>query len=296
MDQFEERTLVAMRRCRTRRAADQYALVLSAMGMASSIIEEGGYATLYVASEDAVRAQNELTAHDHENWRMPEKKARPVTAFPRFEVAMVYWAVLLFFFAVARNHSLAIDWVQEGAAHAGTLLAGEWWRTVTALFLHVSSTHLFGNLVFGTVFLLLLTQVLGAGAAGLAMVTAGAGGNLINALVHASTHSSIGASTAIFAGLGLLVALRQLDSRHAALSRLRQWTPVAAGLGLLAFLGFSGERTDFGAHVFGFVCGVALGYGLKRLDRDRLADLGLQWKCFAITVALITFAWIAAIA
>ena len=57
-----------------------------------------------------------------------------------------------------------------GAAQAGLMLAGEWWRAVTALTLHVSSTHLLGNLVFGTVFFFLLAQMTGSGLAWLTML------------------------------------------------------------------------------------------------------------------------------
>ena len=117
--------------------------------------------TVYVAHEDARRAKDELAAYDSENQAPPVNSERVLPALPRMEVAMVYWAVLLFFFAAARRDLFLLDWVGEGAAQAGVMLNGEWWRAVTALYLHVDAAHLFGNLVFGTVFLLLLAQVTG---------------------------------------------------------------------------------------------------------------------------------------
>ena len=40
----------------------------------------------------------------------------------------------------------------------------------------------------------------------------------------------------------------------------RSWLlPLAAALGLLALLGASGENTDIGAHLFGFLAGIGLG-------------------------------------
>jgi membrane associated rhomboid family serine protease len=207
---------------------------------------------------------------------------------------MVYWTVLLFFFAAARRDAFSFDWIGAGAAQTGLMLQGEWWRAVTALCLHESGAHLLGNLVFGTVFLMLLSQVTGAGVAALAMITAGAAGNVLSALVRSPEHTSIGASTAIFAGIGLLAAVRQVRRRDDALSALRNWVPVAGGLALLAFLGLSGENTDILAHVLGFGSGIAMGWVLARWDRDWSVDQGLQWTCAAIAGAVVASAWIIA--
>jgi len=262
------------------------------MGVRSSIAPEGKFTVLYVAHEDAARAQDELKAYDSENSERPPVRERLRPALPRMETAMVYWTILLFFFAAARHDAFSFDWVGKGAAQAGLMLNGEWWRAVTALCLHVSAAHLLGNLVFGTVFLLLLAQVTGAGVAGLSMIVAGTIGNVLSALVHSPTHTSIGASTAIFAALGVLAALRQGRRPDRAIFSMRNWMPVAGGLALLAFLGLSGENTDILAHVLGFGSGVATGWVLARWDRDWAGDRGLQWKCAGAAGAIVAIAWV----
>jgi len=295
VERSEHGNLVALRQCAKRRHAEQYALVLSAMGMSSSIAPEGKVITLYVAHEDAARANDELTAYDSENRKHLPRWDRRHPAFPRIEVAMIYWAVLLFFFAAARHEAFSIDWVDEGAAQAGLMLKGEWWRAVTALCLHVSAEHLLANLVFGTIFLLLLAQVTGAGVAWLSMIVAGAAGNAINALVHSPTHTSIGASTAIFAGVGLLAAFQQMQRAERAISSLRSWVPLAGGATLLVFLGLSGEQTDILAHILGFGSGIAAGWVLAKLDRDWSVERGLQWTCAGTAGAIVATSWLAAI-
>jgi rhomboid protease GluP len=294
VDRDAQGDLVAVRRCAGRRQAEQYALVLTAMGMQSSIAPEGKFMALYVAQEDAARANDELAAYDRENTGGLPEKEWLFPGLPRIEVAMIYWVVLLFFFAAARNHAFSFDWLGEGAVQSGLMLKGEWWRAVTALCLHASGAHLLANLVFGTVFLMLLSQVSGAGVAALATITAGAAGNVLSALVQSPEHTSIGASTSIFASLGLLAALRQVRRRDHALSALRNWTPVAGGFALLTFLGFSGENTDVLAHVLGFGSGLAAGWLLARWDRDWTIDRGLQWKCAAAAGAVVVLAWVAA--
>ena len=85
---------------------------------------------------------------------------------------------------------------------------------------------------------------------------------MMNAWGHRDAeHLSIGASTAVFAALGLLVAaqctLRTLAVRHV---RMREFLlPVGAGLGLLAYLGVGDQQTDYTAHFFGLVAGVPFG-------------------------------------
>lgn len=295
MDPSENSNLVALRQCAKRQQAEQYALVLSAMGMSSSIAAEGNVTTLYVAHEDAARADDELTAYDSENRKRLPWRGRERTAFPRIEVAMIYWAVLLFFFAAARREAFSLNWVGDGAAQAGLMLQGEWWRAVTALCLHVDAEHLLANLVFGTVFLLLVAQVTGVGVAWLSMIVSGAAGNAINALVQSQTHTSIGASTAIFAGVGVLAAFRHVRRGEQAICSLRSWVPLAGGATLLVFLGLSGERTDILAHVLGFVSGIATGWVLAKSDRDWSFDRSLQWTCAGAAGAIVAAAWLAAI-
>lgn len=294
MDQGEQDDLVALLRRARRSDAEQYALVLTAMGIRSLIAPDGKFTALYVAHEDAARANAELAAYDSENRQPPPERVWVRPPLPRIEVAMVYWTVLLFFFAAARRDAFSFDWISAGAAQTGLMLKGEWWRAVTALCLHESGAHLLGNLVFGTVFLMLLSQVTGAGVAALAMLAAGTAGNVLSAFVRSAEHTSIGASTAIFAGIGLLAALRQMRRQDHALTTLRSWVPVAGGLALLAFLGFSGENTDVLAHVLGFGSGIAAGLLLSRWDRDWTLDRGLQWTCAGIAGTIVVSAWAAA--
>jgi rhomboid protease GluP len=294
LNREEQGDLAEIRRFSDSRQVEQYALVLTAMGIQSLIAPEGKFTVLYVALEDAVKANDELAAYDSENRERPSERDWLRPALPRFEVAMAYWTVLLFFFAAGRHEAFSFDWVGEGAVQSGLMLKGEWWRAVTALCLHTNGAHLLGNLVFGTIFLVLLSQVTGAGVAALAMITAGAAGNVLSALVRSSEYTSIGASTAIFASIGLLAALQQAKRGNFAISVFRNWTPVAGGLALLTFLGLSGENTDILAHVLGFGSGIAAGLLLARWTHDWTVDQGLQWKCTGIAAAVMVFAWVAA--
>ena len=288
---------VPVRQCTRRRQAQHYGLVLSAAGIDSKIDREGRFLTLYVLPHDTARAEFELAAFDSEERKRQHRTISPMLPVPRIEGALIYWAVMLFFFAAARNNAFSIDWLNQGAAQAGLMLAGEWWRAFTALTLHVATSHLLGNLVFGTVFLILLSQVTGAGIAWLSMVIAGAAGNAINALLQLPIHTSIGASTGIFAGLGLLAVMQQIRRPSYGFFTLRNGAPLAGGVALLAFLGFSGENTDILAHILGFACGIAGGWLLAKWQGQRQwsTNRNLQTLSGLSAAAIMAAAWLAAI-
>jgi rhomboid protease GluP len=290
----EQGEAVVVRRCAERGQAALYALVLSAKGMESVIVQGTDGFSLLVPRDVAGQANEELTAYDLENQGERTQKKRGGRAPPNIEILLAYWAVLLFFFSAARHDALSVPWLEIGAAQVGLIRAGELWRTVTALFLHIDGTHLLSSLAFGTVFLLLLSQALGPGMTALAVVAAGAAGNMLNALVRPTLHTSIGASTAIFAAVGLLAALRQ-NWRSGLSSSPRDWIPLAAGVMLLALLGFSEGQIDILSHVFGFASGVCLGALLARLDRrwpeNRLAQQVSAWAAGGI----VALAWLCAI-
>ena len=287
--------LVEVSRSRSRAAAEQQALVLAAVGISSRLVMTEGAAALYVAPLEATRARRELSLWAREN-APPARPPRPVVAaLYRIDGALAYAAGLLFFFAVARRHAFGVDWVMAGAAQAGLIQDGAWWRTITALCLHLDLDHLLSNLAFGAVAGVLVAQLAGTGLGWLLILLAGALGNGLNAALHGPMHTSIGASTAVFAALGILSghawSMRAVRWRGG----LRRWAPIGAGIMLLAFLGFGGERTDVGAHVSGFAIGAATGFALGRTGHRLPHGPDAQQVYGATTCGLVLLAWLLAL-
>ncbi len=288
-----ETELVEVSRTRSRTEAEQQALVLAAMGINSRLVRADGVTALYVSPPEAARARHELSLYLREN--APRRRPPALAALRWLEGALAYAAVLLFFFAAARRHALSIDWVAIGAAQAGPIRDGAWWRTITALCLHLDFDHLMSNLAFGAVAGVLVAQLLGTGLGWLAILLAGALGNGLNAVFHSAGHSAIGASTAVFGALGIL-------SGHAWTARavpwrggIRRWAPIGAGIMLLAFMGFGGERTDVGAHVAGFAIGAAAGLLLGRAGSRVPQGARAQWLYGVAACGLLALAWLMAL-
>jgi rhomboid protease GluP len=288
--------LVEVGRYRTLREAEQRALVLTAVGIACRIEPGPDAVGLLVLPAEAERAIFELGAYERENAPERRRPAWRPAGVRGVEAALVYAAVLLFVFAADNKGAFSVDWAGLGAAQSGLIAAGEWWRTLTALTLHSGSVHLIGNLAFGAVFGVLAAHSLGTGVAWLAIVAAGGLGNGLNAVFEPATHSSIGASTAIFGALGILSAYTQGSRAALWQSRVRRWSPVAAGIMMLAFFGIGGERTDVWAHVAGLGVGAAVGFALARVDPDVLQRPLVQGLSGAGAGALVALAWALALA
>ncbi|MDA8429156.1 MAG: rhomboid family intramembrane serine protease [Geobacteraceae bacterium] len=239
-----------------------WSLVLDARFIPCQIRETSGEWLLLVPPYRFDEACVELRRFERENHHWP-----PVPPLPRpmIENNLATFSVLLVlavFYNITRldvtaMDGIPIDWERSGSAHAGKILNGEWWRLVTALTLHTDALHLISNLTIGGVFVLLLCRELGSGLAWTLMLSAGAAGNLCNALLQSRQHDSVGSSTAVFGVVGILSALSLVRYRH---YLRRRWPlPVASALALLSFLGTEGKNADLGAHLFGFLAGVVIG-------------------------------------
>jgi membrane associated rhomboid family serine protease len=272
--------------------AEGHALALSAVGIGSRLVCADAGVALFVAASDAGEARRQLAEYDLENRRPPPAPALPLG--DGVNAALVYAAVLVFTYVASIRRMFGLDWQSAGYAGSGEIAGGEWWRTLTALGLHADLGHLASNIVAGGAFGMLLSQLLGPGLAWLAIVLAACLANALNAFAHAPGHNAVGASTAVFAALGLLSALmwRRQSTRWA--RGLRRLLPLAAGAMLLAYMGFGGERTDVGAHVAGFAVGIVFGTGLHFISPRIPHRRGAQAVFGAAALAVFCAAWISA--
>ena len=280
-------------RTRSRDEDRESRLVLDAAGVPAKAHHQDGWWLLIVRRDDLTTATAELNAYQQENIEPSHHGDAPVPVFDGAKAAVVAYAGVLIVIAILTAQStLGLQWLPAGRMQAGRVMAGEWWRTVTALTLHVDGVHLVANLVFGALFGILAGQVLGGGVAWLAIVVAGALGNLINAMVRAPDHASIGASTAVFAALGLLVA-HALRPRKAVQEKLlRRWRPMIGGIVLLAYTGLGGDRTDVVAHLAGFVAGLLTGWVGCSIPTSWLVHSKVQQLAGFAAIASVCCAWI----
>ena len=269
--------------------AEEWELVLLAQGLSPIVRRTPDSVVLSVPEAEVDRAFASLLAYDREN---PGKRAERVEPMESGSLVagVAVGVTLLIFYSITVQWLAALSWFARGTADAERILQGELWRTVTALTLHADVAHVLSNGIAAGLFLGAVFSMVGAGLGGALVLLAGAGGNLVNALLHGSAHVSVGASTAVFGAVGLLGSLGLTRRRRNALSRWRAWLPVAAALALLGMLGSSGQRVDIWAHLFGLLVGAVLGL-LIGLVAPRAPGLRIQWACGSVAVATVIYCW-----
>lgn len=170
--------------------------------------------------------------------------------------------------------------VRLGAKFGPLIIAGEWWRLVTAIFLHAGLLHIGMNLwclfdlgptvesLFSTtkfLVLYLVTGVIG----------------FVFSLVWSPFGISIGASGAV---LGLIGVLIGATFHHGRLgqdyrSQLWRWVIFIAVIGLFS-------RTDNAAHLGGLISGLVLGYFVPEGEPETRTSENL-WNILALICVLI---------
>jgi membrane associated rhomboid family serine protease len=281
---------------RHRKECMELRLVLDAVGIAAQAQHHQGEWILVVPGSQADAASTEIESYLEEKVAQNEAPIVSQTTQEGSGIAVaVYAGVLVLLTIWDRRNLFGLDWHAAGEMNAGAVMAGQLWRCFTALTLHVDAGHLIANLVFGVVLGLIAGRLMGGGFAWLTIMLAGGLGNFLNALVRPPTHSSLGASTAVFAALGLIVlqALRDRGSNQE--TGFRRWSPLIAGLVLFGYTGIGGERTDVMAHVTGFFSGAFLGWIAGRLPNAWIARPWFQLVSGLAVVLLILLSWTLAI-
>ena len=190
-------------------------------------------------------------------------------------IAIIIPLILVGFYFITgpsiQNHLL----MQKGAADASLILNGALYRTITALFLHGDYNHLASNICCLSILLLSITKSIPTGITLFASLIAASAGNLLNALFYSHSHSSIGASTAVFAILGIFGGFITINKfKQSVKFDYAIIKPLLACLFILSLLGsggFSFEEifqnpsiikqpdVDIMAHLFGLISGITTG-------------------------------------
>lgn len=273
----DEESWVTVRRFSSLAEANDHGLVALAMGDDCRVDQEDDQNAfvLQVETVPTPRLEREL---DEFTAEMEASRARPVIADGTLHPAGWTWyfawvAVLLVVYRWQGMPGTSCD-LFLSSSH-GLIEHREWWRPFTSLFLHADLPHLAGNLLTGLGFTVFVARTFGAWKAWLLIFLCGALGNAWNAwLQYPEAFYSLGASTAVFAALGLLSGSGFVESW-----RMRPlWTwpkvaaPLLAGFVLLGMLGTGKDpQTDVLGHVCGFITGLGAGAVVGYFQHDRNA-------------------------
>ena len=272
----------------------EYSLMLEARGIEHDMIPNEGSWALLVAVPLVERAEEEIRRYSAERSIV---RVRPAAIEPfagAWTGGAVFATILLLVAYAAGRHLFGADWLAAGALDAGPA-RGEWWRAVTAVTLHLDQLHLISNLLAGLVVGAAASQLLGPGVAWCSALTAAAIGNYLEMQISPATHQAVGASSAVFAALGLVTGLAWSYRFSLRERRWYRWAPLIIGASLLTWFGAGGERVDVLGHLLGFSFGTLAGWllAVTRTPRNRAART--QWLFGGAAALSIAGAWFLAL-
>lgn len=185
-------------------------------------------------------------------------------------VALVAINVLVYLVTVAQGGGLSAPGgkVFEEGALVGVLVGdGEWWRLVSAMFLHGSVIHLAFNMLalywLGSV----VEQSLGTTRFLLVYFASGLAGSAGALLMSGALAITVGASGAIYGILGALLVLEYLSTGSFA-------GPAMGLIVLNLAITFAIPNVSIGGHLGGLVGGVASTFALAHFSRHQQRALG----------------------
>jgi rhomboid protease GluP len=175
-----------------------------------------------------------------------------------------------------------------GAMYSGAIERGEYWRLITAGFLHAGPIHILGNMLCLALWGGPLERRVGALYFTLIYLSGLIAGAIVSNITHSGPYLSVGASGAISAVLGALLSLRLL--------RLVDlpWNFFVINIGLNIAIAASVARIDWGAHLGGFAGGMIACVCLDLLERVLPLLLRCKFPEFVKMNGFIAFVIVAA--
>jgi rhomboid protease GluP len=271
----------------------EYSLVLEARGIEHETEQDQSSWILSVPAGMRHRAYEELGRYSVERG---VRRSVPEVIQPHSGAAtgvFLYVLILLLTAYCAGNATFGADWLSLGSLDAGA--RGEWWRAVTALTLHLDQEHLLGNVLFGAVAGIAASRLLGPGVAWASILGAAALANYAEILITPITHRAVGASTAVFAALGLLSGMAWRQRLTLRERQWYRWAPLIAGICLLTLLGAGSAHVDVLGHALGFLFGLGVGWIFVRTGASNNRELRVQVIAGLGAVLLVCAAWVFAL-
>lgn len=226
----------------------------------------GGY-RLRVEAAQAADVAVQLAKFERENAHWPPRPEMVRHANEARSTEL--FTPLLWVGAVVGGYAAQARWPQwsaEGALDPMKMFeAGELWRAGTALFLHADPAHLVANAISGFFAFAAVLTTLGRARGWWTIAATAVIGNLAAAALQIGVpYRSVGASTAVFAALGVLAG-RAVRVSAAGRRRGREnwiraaFLPLGTGIAVLGLFGAGDQRVDVLAHLTGFIAGVVGG-------------------------------------
>ncbi len=179
-----------------------------------------------------------------------------IKKLPYVSIVLVAINIIVYIFCTFTGNLL---YNMGGLTLWGVQVEGEYWRIVSAMFLHIGTSHIFNNMLILFFVGAMVENEIGHGLFALLYFTSGICGNilsLISKVALGDISMSVGASGATFGLTGLLLALVLFSERQIPNVTVPR---VLLMVFYSLYNGFAGYNVDNAAHVGGLLAGFVLG-------------------------------------
>jgi rhomboid protease GluP len=227
-------------------------------------LKDPATAPLPLTPAEPAQERNWTAAPVEQNQRF--NRAMATTPRPLITPILIAINVAIFAAMLASGFSFtnpsAESFLRWGADFGPSTTHGQWWRIVTATFVHGSFFHLLMNMIFLLIIGRFTERLFGRVAFTVLYLFAGIGGNLASLAWRPFT-VAMGASGAVFGLYGGLLAVLLLHRNTVPRPRIIATAKSAAiFIAINVLYGFSRSNVDTAAHIGGLASGFLLGCGL----------------------------------
>jgi membrane associated rhomboid family serine protease len=197
--------------------------------------------------------------------------ARTLNAAPSFQTSPVVFSLIainvVIFLIGLTSRDLELDMLRNYAAWTPAIEAGEWWRGLSAAFLHGGTMHILFNMYFLYIFGPRLERQVGSVAFSGIYLASAAGGSVATYLFGPANTLSVGASGALFGlfGAWLYAAYRQRGSAAGSAMFNQLGAILLINMALPLFI----PNIDWRAHLGGLATGIVVAFLWEQIAAGR---------------------------
>ncbi len=264
-------------------------LICQSLSLSYKVIPFYGYYLFFIHENDYLTFFKNLNEFLNETITFKEEKVKISIPVLNDKIGFLSYflisgMILFYFFYTFTDKKYFF--IEAGANDAFKVLNGEFYRCVTALFLHANLIHLLSNIIFFSIIFRYVIKIFGEGLGWLLIIFSGACGNFVTSFIYGNFHSSIGFSTSVFATIGILSNVN--------LKIVKNYVPLIGGFFLLIMLGGGNKKIDVLSHITGLGSGFLLTELVLRKYKN-LISYKYQFIFKNILILMIFICWILAI-
>ena len=231
------------------------------------IIEEGKTPDFYgmksliesfLDSYDKQEAVSQEEAEEIETKTGWERFTQYMKEAPKVTLSLVIVNVVIFLLCICGMPFL----YEKGETGLAYILQGEWYRLLSATFLHADVDHIFSNMILLYFLGDMIEKIIGKGRFFTLCMLSGILGNVVSSFYEymtGITYTSIGASGIVYGLIGALLYLVIRKNKDLNISVTRMIIMVAYCI----YSSFAGENINAAAHIGGFLAGFLLMFPLS---------------------------------